>query len=176
MRKRSGYSLVECLVAIALIGATMTTVAVAMSGMQRASQRVRGEIASEMELQRFAVQLRADTHAALSAVEETEENGGAAARSIRLALSDEKSVQYSLEAGCIQRVQRRGDELLHRETYRLPEMYSAHWELEKNGSASMVSLKLEPEPVELSGRMGDRPLQINAAVGLLSRPLEQVKS
>ncbi len=176
MRRRKGFTLVECLAAIAMIGAAMTTVAVAMSGMHRACQRVREEIASEMELQRLAVQLRADAHEALSAKQEEGEEENAAPGSVLLALGNEESVQYTVQAGHIQRVQRRGDELLHRETYRLPEEYSAHWELKKNGSAPMVSLKLEPHPVELSGRMGDRPVQINAAVGLLTQGPTQPES
>ena len=67
MKSRRGYSLIECLVTIALIGTAMTTVAVSMSGMQLACQRVREETIAEMELQRLAVQLRADAHEALSA-------------------------------------------------------------------------------------------------------------
>ncbi len=176
MRRRNGFTLVECLAAIALIGVAMTTVAVAMTGMHRACQRVREEIASEMELQRFAVQLRADAHEALSAKQEGGKEENAASDSILLALSDEESVQYTVQAGHIQREQRRGDELLHRETYGLPDSYTAHWELKKNGSAAMASLKLEPQPVELSGRMGDQPIQINAAVGLLAQSPPEAKS
>jgi hypothetical protein len=87
-----------------------------------------------------------------------------------LTFHDEESAQYTLQTRSVQRVQHRGDELLHRETYRIPDAVIARWELKENGPARMVSLKLDPDPGDVSGLMGNQTHQINAAVGVL-RPL-----
>ncbi len=175
MSRRNGYTLVECLVVIALIGTAMTTVAVAMSGMHRAGQRVRAETAVEMDLQRFAVQLRADAHEALSAEQEDGDDDKGSAPTLRLTLRDDETVRYTVGEETVQRERRRGDERVHRETYRLPQAYTAHWELEESGLVPMVRMKLEPEPVELSSPMGTETIQIDAAVGVIRRRPAQPK-
>ena len=164
MRIRCGYSLVECLVAMALATTAMTTVAVTMSGMHHAHRQVQEQTVSEMELSRFAVQLRADAHEALSANLEEEENAA-----VQLILSKEDTVRYTLQEGRIQRDQKRNDKLVHHETYRLPDACAARWELVENGSTPMLSLKLEPEPLEQSGRPSGQSQHINAAVGLFKQ-------
>ena len=103
MRRRGGYTLVECLIAIALIGVTMTVVAVAMSGMHRACRRVRQDAAIEMELQRFAAQFRADAHLAVSAQQEDSAEGNAPTGTLLLTLNDRESVRYTLRAQFVER-------------------------------------------------------------------------
>lgn len=171
MRIRCGYSLVECLVAIALATTAITTVAVTMSGMHRAYRQVREQTLSEMELNRFAAQLRADAHRALSANLEEEENTAA-----QLILSNEETVRYTLQEGRIQRDQKRNDKLVHHESYALPDACTARWEIVKDESTPMLSLRLEPGPLQQSGPPSGQSQQINAAVGLLKQPSAQAKS
>ena len=98
------------------------------------------------------------------------------AGTLRLILSDEEVVQYTVSAGAVQREHRRKEEVLHRETYRLPSAYTAQWKLETKNPLAVVSLQLEPEPVDLGGRAGCRALQVTAAVGLLRQPAAEVKA
>ncbi|NLS97032.1 MAG: type II secretion system protein [Planctomycetaceae bacterium] len=167
MSRRRGYSLIECLATIAMIGTVMTTVAVSMSGMQRASQRIREEVAIEADLQRLAAQLRADGHNALSAKMAGGKTEDAAAGSILLTLSDKESVRYSVKADHLQREHLQGEKLLHRESYRLPEDCTARWELEENDSVPLVSLTVEPTPGDAKDRWNNWNTEIIAAVGLL---------
>ena len=167
MRSRRGFSLVECLATIALTGTAMTTVAVSMSGMHRACQRVREETTAETELQRLAVQLRADAHEALSAQQENVPGRTTSPGTLRLILSGEEAVQYTVGSDAVHREHRRNEEVLHRETYRLPSANSAQWKLETSNSLPVLSLRLAPEPVDRGGRGGCRARQVTAAVGLL---------
>jgi len=171
MRTRRGYYLAECLVAIALMGATFSTVAVATSGMYRCCRRVREESAGELELVRLAAQLRADAHQALSVREEGPADAkAAAAKTLLLTLGDERSVHYTLRAGRVERVLSRGDEPAHRETYRLPGSFTARWQVGDGRPARMVSLMLVPGPVGSNTPSGSQAIRIDAAVGLLGPP------
>ncbi len=176
MRRRVAYTLIETLAAMAMIATVMTTVALSMSGMHRACRQVQGEMASEMDLQRLAAQLRADAHGALSAEQESAEAESETAGSMRLLLGEEESVRYTVTADSIQREHLRDEKVLHRDNYRIPERYTARWLLEETESAFMVSLKLEPGSEDLNGPIAGHTLQINAAVGLLKRSTAPSKS
>ena len=54
MKRRRGFSLVECVVAIGLIAATFTTVAVATGGIRRALARLRADVEIELATERLA--------------------------------------------------------------------------------------------------------------------------
>lgn len=169
MRRQYGFSLVETLIAMALVATAMTIVAVTLTAVHHAHRTVREQTGSEMELHRLTIQLRADAHLALSSKLEDGQN-----KVLEFSLNDEETVLYTLRAGRIQRDQRRGDDIVHHETYRLPDGYTGQWQLDENGSATMASLKLDPEPGVQSGRVGVRPEEIKAAVGLLNQsPTEQ---
>lgn len=169
MKRRRGYSLIECIVTFALMGTAMTTVAVSISGMQRACQRVREATRSEMELQRLAGQLRADAHEALSGGQAggKEEGKDAPADTLRLILGEDEVVQYTLSAGEVRREQRRKEEVLCRESYHLPAGCTARWIVETQGAHPIVSLQLEPQALAANGQAGLKTAQITAAVGLL---------
>lgn len=168
MSRRRGYTLIESLATIAMMGTVMTTVAVSMSGMHRASQRIREEAAIETDLQRLAAQLRADAHGALSAKMEGGKEEDTTAGSVLLALNDDKeSVRYSVTAQGLHREHLRGEEVLHRESYRLPDGCIARWELEESHSVPLISLKIQPKPGDFTKHMNGQPVQVFAAVGLL---------
>ena len=164
MRTRRGHSLVECLITIGLIGATLSIVAVAMSQMRRSCQRVSQASTTELELERFAFQLRTDAHRALSV--EREGANDATGPALLFRLADELSVKYTLQATHVERLLHRGDEVRHRETYRLPKSFTAAWQVQTDRPAPLVSLKLEPGPVGSSVSLGFQSIQIDAAVGL----------
>ena len=164
MRTRRGHSLVECLITIGLIGATLSILAVAMSRMHRSCLRVSQASTAELELERFALQLRTDAHQALSV--ERDGANDATAGTLLFTLADDLSVKYTLQATRVERLLRRGDEVRHRETYRLPKSFTAAWQVRTDRSSPLVSLKLEPGPVGSSVSLGFQSIQIDAAVGL----------
>ncbi len=178
MKRRRGYSLIECLVTIALMGTVMTTVAVSMSGMLRACQRAGDETNAEMEFQRLAAQLRADAHEALSGQQEdgADRDQKMPASMLRLVLNDEEEVRYTLGVGAVEREHRRKKEVVHRETYRIPAGYTAGWKLETRNPLPIVSLQFEPEPVSLGSPTGLRALEVTAVIGVLGQPAAAVKT
>jgi type II secretory pathway pseudopilin PulG len=170
MKTRRGHSLVECVIAIGLIGATFTTVAVAMSGMYRTSRRVCRAAGTELDLERFAAQLRGDAHQSLSVKEDIVTSPSGDAKTLSLTLTSERSVYYTLREGHVERVLRRGDALQHRETYRLSGAFTARWFVDRDRARPMVSLILEAGAAGASSPLGFQAMRIDAAVGLL-RPL-----
>ncbi len=176
MRTRQGYTLVECMVAIVLIGVTLATVSVALSGVYRCRQRVGEESAMELDLQRFAVQLRADAHDAVSAEEQKPDEPDAAVVTLLLKLTDDRSVEYTLEGRHVERVLRQGDRLRHRDTYRLPKAYAAHWQVRRDRPLPIASLMLNPETTGGNGPLRIRAIRLDAAVGLLRGPIAPNKS
>ena len=171
MRKREGYSLIECLIAMALATSALTVVALTTTGVHQAQRRVERQSSSERDICRLASQLRADAHQARSVSKEDTESD-----KIELILSDQDSVHYTLQKGRVVRVQHGNKEVVHQETYSLPDGYTAQWELGENGSAGMVTLKLTPVPVQEGAPIQGQPQQINAAVGLLTHQPAQAES
>lgn len=171
MRRREGYSLIECLIAMALATSALTVVALTTTGVHQAQRRVERQSSSERDLYRLASQLRTDAHQARSASRENAESD-----TVELVLSDQGSVDYTLQKGRVVRVQHRNDDVVHQETYGLPDGYTTQWELGENGSPGMVTLKLTPVPVQEGTPIQGQPQQINAAVGLLPHQPAQAES
>lgn len=96
-----------------------------------------------------------------------------------LTLTDEHSVRYTLQAGSVERVLQQGEQPLHRETYRLPPSFTAHWQVDADRPSPMVSLRIDPGGVGSAGSTGStgprgfQAIRINAAVGLLRASLTQ---
>lgn len=164
MRTRGGFNLVECLIAISLMAVVFSTIAVAMSGLRSGSRHIRQQSEIELDLERFSLQLRADAHLALSVDLEDPD-------ALLLTMNDEHSVRYTLQARSVERVLRQGDQPRHRETYRLPPSFTAHWRVDADRPLPMVSLRLDPGGVGSSGPRGFQAIHIDAAVGLLHTPL-----
>ncbi len=166
MRKHNGYTLVECLAAIAMIGTAMTVVAVSMSGMHVAYQQMQDDSFGDMEWQRLAVQLRTDAHQARSADQEGETDENHQANDLRLTLREKEVIRYIVAGRQIRREHSRNEKIVHRETYRLPENCTAHWVLKTDGPSSVASLELECDTIETIGKATHPVLQIDTAVGL----------
>lgn len=169
MTARRGYSLIETLAAITLVSTTFTTVAVALHGMYRSTQRVQEELAVERELERFSVQFRADAHEATSAKAEPSSDPKKDPQILSLSLADKQIAQYTLQPQRIDRALRRGDEVRHRETYRLPKGSVSRWQVQGERQIAIVSLILERQPAG-SGGLRAQTVHVDAAVGLLRSP------
>ena len=176
MRTRRGHTLVECLITIGLIGAVMTTVAVAMHGMRRSCRTVRQESTVELDLGRLAAQLRTDAHRALSVKHEDSDDPNETPDTLSFTLAADLSVKYTLRETHIERLLSAGDEIRHRETYRLPASFGADWQVQTDRPSPLVSLILEPESADPGSPFGFRTIQIDAAVGLFPPSLPRDES
>lgn len=167
MTVRRGYSLIETLVAIALITTTFSTIVVTLDGMFRASRGVRGEAESQLDLERFAARFRGDAHEALS-VESKQEGGESGAGTLAFALADGRTARYTIEPGGVGRVLSGGEKAEHRDTYRLPRYVAATWRLQTDRPRPIVSLVLTPKPgTGKSGPTAYQVSRVDASVGLL---------
>ena len=170
---RSGYTLVEMLVAITLIAFVFGTIGLMMHVAGDANRRIRDEVELERGLGRFAAQLRTDAHQAQSATTKDPAAPQARQSVLSLALPEQRTVEYALASHRVERVVRRGDAVLHRETYPLPASSVARWRLETGRAATMVSFLLEPGAAAPAGRSPALDTyHVDAAVQLFStRPV-----
>lgn len=177
MKKRRGYSLVECLITIGLIGAVLSIVAVVTNRVHCSCRRVAETSAAELELERFSAQLRSDAHRAVS-VEKVEGNGDETPfTGLLLELADGSSVNYSLHTDYLERLRRPAGEAAQRETYRFPKSFSAVWQIDQERPRPLVSLRMDPTAdIGTYNSIGMRSIRINAAVGVLPRPFSPEES
>ncbi|MGO8751032.1 MAG: prepilin-type N-terminal cleavage/methylation domain-containing protein [Thermoguttaceae bacterium] len=170
---RSGHTLIEMLVALMLITFVFGTIGLMMHVAGDANRRVRDEVELEHGLSRFAAQLRSDAHQAQSATTRDSAAPQARASVLSLALPEQRTIEYALVPHRVERVVRRGEAVLHRETYPLPASSLARWHLETGRAATMVSLLMEPGAAAPTGRSPALDTyRMDAAVQLFStRPV-----
>jgi prepilin-type N-terminal cleavage/methylation domain-containing protein len=165
--RRRGYSLVECLVVISLIGGILGTVATTLSALYRTDQGMREALTYDRALDRFIVQLRSDAHQAVSATVGKAGDGAAAANQLLLALQDGRSIRYTLHAQRAERVVRRDQTVEHTESYPVVSSPVA-WQLREDRASPIVSLVLKLRPARRDqSPAGAATYRIDAAVRLV---------
>ncbi|MHB0956957.1 MAG: PulJ/GspJ family protein [Pirellulaceae bacterium] len=182
---RRAFTLVELLAVMAIFSVTMSIIALTLHGLQRAGDRVQASVGAGIELDRFAMQLREDTHAArefalsapepadsaaeVSAAEVVEpQSASSSASTLTLTLPGQQIVEYRLSSDRIQRRVNTGDVDLHRESYRLRPVLEKGWTLAADTSGPLITVHLHlasgpgnhPDPLA--------PLSVQCAVGLAS--------
>ena len=163
-RRIRGYTLIESLVSIAVIGVVLTVTTLALHAMRRADRRLRDDLNHQREFDRLAIQLRCDAHLALT-VTTVDDEDGSASRTLELTLPGSPVVRYTLVADGVERTLRRGESPEHREVFRLPSLSDARWRVDMERSIRMVSLIVEPQLMsELGGPMLPYEYRIDAAV------------
>jgi prepilin-type N-terminal cleavage/methylation domain-containing protein len=144
MRPRDGFTLIECLVVIALVGTTMGTVALTLHATRRADRHIRDEAFFAQQLGRLATQLRRDAHEARSATVEDLKEPKSPSAVLSLVLPEGRTARYTLRPPRIERVLEQGSNVLQRETYQLRESSAGRWQLHADRRLPLVSLVIEP--------------------------------
>lgn len=138
--RRRGASLVEMLVVVSLMSIVLGTVVVTLHSMFRADQQTRTAIERQGTTTRLALHVREDVHAArdarLSAADQD------SAPSLTLELDDNSSIEYGLGGQGIDRLERRGDQIVHRDTFRLPAVDRVRWEIIELSGQPAVRMSL----------------------------------
>ncbi len=96
MPRRRGHTLVECLVAITLLGSLLGTVTLTLGVMYRADRNLRDAVDQERALEQFTARFRSDAHQALSASVSKPAEAKAPARELVLKSSADQTIQYTL--------------------------------------------------------------------------------
>jgi prepilin-type N-terminal cleavage/methylation domain-containing protein len=173
MRARHrGYTLIECLVVVTLVGAVLSGVVVTVHALYRGQQRWADASVVRRAVERFVEQWRSDIHQARSVTVEPAADGGGAARVLSLGLPGEKTVRYRLADQEIERLVHRGDQVEHREIYPLATL-PVGWQVRRDRGRMLVSLELRL-PWDRRPDLADRQptYQFTAAVGFV-QPRDQ---
>lgn len=136
---RGGYSLVEMLVMMTIVSFVLTSVGIALHSLFRTDRNLRNHIVQDTVLARLSLQLRRDAHR--SAAAELVEGDRGASR-LTFSMSDGEIVAYSTESQRIVRVASRGEDVLHREVYALPDRSQVRWELETQRNPPLLALEI----------------------------------
>ena len=147
--KKTGFTLVELIAALALVSTILTVVAVALGGLARADRSARLRIDQQRRFQQFVVQLRTDLHTA-SSVEMVESDmpatsGGGptiSATSLLLTCNDGRSFRYQATEQGVERSLIRNEQPPHREAFTWGKTSSLRWTIETEHEVPMVVLEL----------------------------------
>jgi type II secretory pathway pseudopilin PulG len=162
--------LVECLVAITLLGSLLGTVTLTLGVMYRADRNLRDAVDQERALDQFTARFRTDAHQALSASVSKPAEAKDSARELVLKSSADQTIQYTLRPQDVERVVRRGESIVHRETYGVTAT-AAGWQIRGDRKPTVVSVSFERQAAR--GGDGQTPLdavRIDAVVCLVRTP------
>jgi prepilin-type N-terminal cleavage/methylation domain-containing protein len=161
MRRRTrGFTLIEMLGAMTLLGAVWATVALALHSLQKAERGLTRGFESANAMDDLAQRLRSDAHAARSALLQDTEDGSA----LLLEASPSRRVRYRKLGQGVERAVLANEEVEHRETFYLP-LEVVRWEIAERNPGRLVLLKLS---LRNPGRTLDREHEIKAALGIVS--------
>jgi prepilin-type N-terminal cleavage/methylation domain-containing protein len=153
---RRGHTLIEMTVVIT-VGAALLGIAVSVIHLlMRAEETGRDHFDRFTTLARLADQFREDVHAAAA---KPAADGQTA---WRLEPAADRTVRYSAEDGEIVREERKGENVVSRESYKMPDDYAATIASDDASRPSLVSMT-----VVFKGKLGakDREIRIDAALG-----------
>jgi hypothetical protein len=147
-RPRRGFSLVELLVAIGGVAITLGICITLLHSLLRLDRAARGHLAETSAVGRLARQFRQDVRAA------TRSNAKPDAAGLELAMPDEGIVEYEARPGSLLRVERKGDQIVRREAFRVHRGGTPRFATEGENDDLRVSLvlaSLEESPSPGSG-------------------------
>ena len=116
--RRRGFSLVELLVVMTGVAAALGLCIGLIHMLTRLDRASRAHLAETSALARLADQFRADVRASDADQFKTLEKSSV--EGLDLALGGDRAVRDNARAGGVERIERRGDAVERRETYRLP--------------------------------------------------------
>lgn len=152
MKRRRGYTLIEAISAIAMVGTVMGSLSLGLHRMFLAQRRISDNFVLVSDMDRLARQLRTDAHAAdMASVdgradEEDADEGNDVC--LALTLNAGGQVEYRIQENRIVRLLQQAGDVVHRETYRLSPAARAAWEVSGEQPAKIISLVLTPIPQE----------------------------
>ena len=160
-RPRDAFTLIEMCAACALTSAVMALVAASLLRIYRVDRQVRDEVRLIEVFADLGTRLRADAHAATRVA--AAENG------TNFVASDGATIEYRVTEKFVERKVRRGDAVLHRDTFRIPRGFAAQLTHDDNdASPPRVSLTVTRRTAGSASSSESPPevIRIEAAVGL----------
>lgn len=157
---RGGTTLVEVLANMAVMSLILSTLAVSLHRVYRADVQVRDELAVGANIARLSGQFRRDAHSAISAENQIEQD----ADKLVLQLPAGETVEYVWAGRSLQRTHNNGDQILHRDSFRLAKDSQISIETTEHEDVRFVTLAIRAETA--AGNDEADMMQIQAAIGL----------
>jgi prepilin-type N-terminal cleavage/methylation domain-containing protein len=123
--KRRGISILEMTIVITILSVLLSAAAMLLASLMTHTGRQRATYHEAQVATRFAAALRRDVHAA---VEIDVSAADATPARLQLTLPAGEQVEYVVGESGIERLLRNGDEVRHRELYRLPDLDAMRFE------------------------------------------------
>lgn len=133
-RRHAGFTLIELTVVLTVLSLIWLSITCVLYTLFRADHRLRNELQSEYAIDRFALRLRLDAHAASSANIMEVATGG---NELVLSTVDERAIHYGMSDEGLYRVVREGETVLHRDTF-LTGRATSEWELHMPSELSLI--------------------------------------
>jgi prepilin-type N-terminal cleavage/methylation domain-containing protein len=168
-RRRQGFTLIELIAAMAVLGVALSTVTLALHVLYRVDTRVRESLAWQANLDRFTVAFRRDAHEADEARLPPAKAPAKVPDQLVLRMPQSTSISYVLGARSIDRIVRQVDKVLSRESFRLPAS-SAQWDATTNAGVTKVTLRLLPLGPATDGLQQRREENVTAVVRMFRVP------
>jgi prepilin-type N-terminal cleavage/methylation domain-containing protein len=167
--QRRGFTLLEVIVAISMVSVVMGGAAVLLQGVWRVERSVRHHQVDLAGAFRLSESFRNDVHAAQPDKVSLARSATGTAKLV-LTLPDERIVEYTAGAAQVERIARRGSEVLHRDTFLLKPESTVQWQLAAADNASQLISMLIAAPLgsEQLDMAEQRTLRIEAMPGMLS--------
>ena len=162
--RRRGFTLIECLTAFTLLASVLAAVSVTLHTLYQADHRLRDVLAQDRELERLAKDLRTDVHVATAVAVNTE--AAASGSELALTCGQDRTVTYTLQPRQVDRMERQGDAVMRRESYRLP-LVSTAWQVQPEGGLHVVTLQIDPPPADRDAGALRYRQQITAVAGMI---------
>lgn len=138
MKHRSGYTLIEALTVISILGATLVPVTATIHVLYQTDHRLQDGLVRDSSVERLGEQLRMDAHQATDA----RVDAGMPTASLQLTTSNQQTIRYSVVGDGVERTVFQGDERKHTELYRLRGTATLDWKLEQSDESNLIVLDL----------------------------------
>lgn len=142
MNRRRGHSLIEMLVVIGTGGALMGIAVGLLAMLMRLDQDSRDQLRQRTAVHRLADQFRRDVHAADGFAVQSPPGKEGTTPAWQLPLEAGRVVEYRAEPGELLRTEREGDQVLRRESFRLPAGAAVSIDLAGEAAPDIVSLRI----------------------------------
>lgn len=159
--RRPGQSLIELLVIITLVSGALGLAATTLTALIRTEARLRRDREERLSMSRLAELWRADAHAAVAC---------RADQVLQFTLADGRHVRYSLEGTRIRREVRRGDQVVHRDSFAVAKQAAATLAVQTRHDREFAQLTIERRSDSSSPSASQRTTRLEALVNLHRQP------
>jgi hypothetical protein len=155
--RRSAKSLVEMLVLILILNVIVALSATTLIGAMKAERQVRRATSQNRALAQLSGRFRSDAHRAASCQ---------AAETCQFTLPGGETIRYTYAAPRVTREIRRGDEVVHRDSYLLGDAVLVSFEMPESAGGRLVRLRVVERPGSARPLLAStRPAVIEAGIG-----------